>query len=147
MIDMGNDGDIAKVHDAKSKERGPERPAFLSPRYIGPGVAAQWLRRARLCADLDIRRQLPHRLRRPSRLEHDSETVAAGSELRQHVVPVLAAETDDAVAVAGSVLHFRRQRAPDSRENLDPDVGVGAFEPFEIGLARQGGDDIGLETA
>jgi hypothetical protein len=27
MVDMGNDGDIAKVHGAKMRERGPKWPA------------------------------------------------------------------------------------------------------------------------
>jgi len=39
--------------------------------------------------DALLRHQLRRRSRRPDRLEHDSEAVAAGSELRQHIVAVL----------------------------------------------------------
>ena len=42
MVDMGDDGDIAKMHGGLNAKRGPKGPRFLWRGYIDGVTAAQW---------------------------------------------------------------------------------------------------------
>src|SRR3990170_2591897 len=84
---------------------------------------------------------------RPHGQQHDAEAIPAGLELLEHMGPVAPAEIDDAVAIALAVLKFVGELAADRGMQLYPDIGIKAREPVEIGLGRQGGDDIILEAA
>ena len=90
----------------------------------------------RRCFDADLESCKPRRRGNFApclhRQQDDAKLCLARHELSKHLRPIAAAETDDAVAKARPVLKLVGEFSSRRGVDLDPDVGVGAFDLGEF---------------